>query len=70
MCEANAYFVDCDSEKETLILEAVDQIVPEGPELWRLTSIFGEQRLVEGHIKSMNLVDHRILFEAPAASIG
>ena len=66
MCEANAYYIDDDSERGTLILEAVDQVVPEGPDRWRLTSIFGEQRLVEGRLEAMHLVDHRILFQRPA----
>ncbi len=65
MCEANVYLTDAGGEDETLILEAVDRIVPEGPDYWRLTSIFGEQKMLEGRIKSMRLVDHRIVFEAP-----
>ncbi len=63
MCEANVYVLNEQGE-ESLFLEAVDQICPDGPELWRLTSIFGEQKLLSGRIHSMNLVDHRILFES------
>lgn len=61
MCEANVYMTD--HEGETLLMEAVDKILPEGPDTWRLTSIFGEQKIVSGRIKSMKLVEHRILFE-------
>jgi predicted RNA-binding protein len=53
-----------DSEdQEVLFLEAVDQIIPESDSSWRVTSIFGEQKIIEGRIKSMHLVDHRIVFE-------
>ncbi|MDR2826534.1 MAG: CooT family nickel-binding protein [Candidatus Adiutrix intracellularis] len=67
MCEANVYLTARDSQIETLFLEAVDQIIPEGLEIWRLISIFGEQKILAGHIKSMNLVNHRIIFESPGA---
>lgn len=61
MCEANAYLADENGEK--LILESVDKVIPDGPDTWRLTSIFGEQKIVAGRISSMQLVDHRIVFE-------
>jgi predicted RNA-binding protein len=61
MCEANVYLAA--EGGETLCLESVDKIVPEGPDAWRLTSIFGEQKLIAGRIRSMNLVEHRIVFE-------
>jgi len=61
MCEANAYLVK-DGE-ETLLMEAVDVIEPDEEGGYRLMGIFGDQRVVRGRIKRMNLVDHRILFE-------
>lgn len=66
MCEANVYLAAEDEGLDELILESVDQIIPEGPDSWRLVSIFGEQKILEGRIRSMNLVNHRIIFEAPA----
>lgn len=63
MCEANVYFIGAEGEEETLILESVDSVNPEGPDTWRLTSIFGEQKIITGRIRSMHLVDHRITFE-------
>jgi len=66
MCEANAYLVECGDDRETLIMQAVDQVIPDGPDSWRLISIFGEQKVIAGHIKSMQLVDHRIVFESAA----
>lgn len=60
MCEANAYLVK--DGKEELILEAVDKVENEGDHL-RIENIFGEQKVVLGRIRSMSLVDHKILIE-------
>ena len=65
MCEASAYWVK--DEGEELILESVDVVEPEGEDLWRLVSIFGDQKMVRGRIRRMSLVSHKILFEAPPA---
>ena len=61
MCEANAFFFR--NGEEELILENVDLIEPEEHEQFRLVSIFGEQKIIKGKLKSMNLVGHKILFE-------
>jgi predicted RNA-binding protein len=61
MCEANVYFRD--KGEEVLIMESVDIMEPDGDDIWRLTDLFGDQKTVKGHIKEMNLVNHRILFE-------
>ncbi|MFH0727731.1 MAG: CooT family nickel-binding protein [Pseudomonadota bacterium] len=61
MCEANAYLIR--KGKEQLLMESVDIIEPKGNDSWRLVSIFGDQLMVKGRIKSMNLVDHKIMFE-------
>lgn len=61
MCEANAYMVK-DGE-ETLLMESVDLVEPEAEGTFRLVGIFGDQIVVKGKIKRMNLVEHRILFE-------
>jgi predicted RNA-binding protein len=61
MCEANAYFRD--NGEEVLIMNSVEIMVPEGDGVWRLTDLFGDQKTVEGRIKEMNLVNHRIFFE-------
>ncbi|MDR1035744.1 MAG: CooT family nickel-binding protein [Deltaproteobacteria bacterium] len=63
MCEANVYLTSgAPGEEPDLFLAAVDEIIPDGSGVWKLTSIFGEQKFVKGSILSMNLVDHRILF--------
>ena len=61
MCEANA-FVYRDG-KEELLLEAVDIVEPEEEGQYRLVSIFGEQKIIKGKLKGMNLVNHKIVFE-------
>ncbi|HSM73597.1 MAG: CooT family nickel-binding protein [Desulfobacteraceae bacterium] len=61
MCEANAYFVK--DGKEELLMQAVDVVEPEEDGVFRLVGIFGDQKIVRGRIKRMNLVNHKILFE-------
>lgn len=61
MCEANAYYHK--NGEEELILESVDVIEPEAEGRFRLVSLFGEQKIIKARLKSMNLVDHKILFE-------
>ena len=60
MCEANAYLFR--DGKEELILEAVDILENEGNQV-RIANIFGEQKVIRGKIKSMSLVNHKILLE-------
>ena len=62
MCEANAYLVK-DGEEE-LLMSSVDLVEPDGEDAWRLVGIFGDQKIVKGRIKGMNLVEHKIFFEA------
>ncbi len=61
MCEANAYWLQDDEEQ--LLLESVDLVEPEGVDTWRIVDIFGDQKIVKGRIKAMNLVNHKIVFE-------
>jgi predicted RNA-binding protein len=61
MCEASAYIIRKDGREE-LLLEGVDVIEPEGAGL-RLVSIFGEQKVLRARLKSMSLVNHRIVLE-------
>ena len=61
MCEANAYLVR--NGKEELILEAVDIVEPaEGGKI-RMANIFGEQKVIAAQLKSMSLVNHKIILE-------
>ncbi|MBW1995163.1 MAG: CooT family nickel-binding protein [Deltaproteobacteria bacterium] len=61
MCEANAYIYRDGNEE--LLLESVDIVEPEKDGGYRLRSIFGEQKIIKGKIKLMNLVEHKIVFE-------
>ena len=62
MCEANAYILQDD--KEELILESVDLVKPQDGDGFLLVDIFGTQKVVRGRLKQMNLVEHKIIFEA------
>jgi len=64
MCEASAYIVRRDGREE-LILEGVDIVEPEegsGGAI-RIVSIFGEQKVLRARLKSMSLVNHKIVLE-------
>jgi predicted RNA-binding protein len=60
MCEANAYLLK--NGKEELVLEAVDVVENEGDKL-RVANIFGEQKILKARIRSMSLVEHKIILE-------
>ena len=60
MCEASAYILE--NEKETLIMEAVDKVLPEEDGI-RLISIFGDQKFIKGRIYSLSLVDHKVFIK-------
>jgi predicted RNA-binding protein len=61
MCEASAFLFK--DGKEELVLESVDEVTPEGDKAFRLVNIFGEQKIIKGKLKNMNLVNHKIVFE-------
>jgi predicted RNA-binding protein len=61
MCEANAYIVK--GENQELVMESVDTAIPEGTSEIRLTSIFGEQKILKAKIHALSLVDHKIILE-------
>ena len=65
MCEANAYIVK--GEDRELVMESVDTAIPEGKDEIRLTSIFGEQKIINGQIHALSLVDHKIYLRETAA---
>lgn len=60
MCEANVYVLQ--DGKETLYLEGVDIILPEGDRIF-MKNLFGEQKTFQGRIKEMSLIKHRIVLE-------
>ena len=62
MCEANAYIHK--DGREELVLESVDVVEPQEDGGFLLVDIFGQQKKVKGRLKSMNLVNHRIVFDS------
>ena len=60
MCEATAYIINKRGEEE-LLLSDVDVIEPEEGGRIRLVSIYGEQKVLQAEIKSMSLVNHRVV---------
>ncbi len=63
MCEASAYLIK--NDEEILLMEAVDTAEPEGDKI-RLVNIFGEQKIINGEIYSLSLVDHKIFIREKA----
>ena len=63
MCESSAYIMK--DGKEELVLESVDVLENEENAI-NLVSIFGEQKRIRARIKSLSLVDHKIILEAIA----
>lgn len=61
MCQSNAYLA-IDS-KEELIMEDVILIKPEG-EKTLLVGLFGERELIDAVIKTIDLLDHKIILES------
>jgi predicted RNA-binding protein len=61
MCEANAYLLR--DGQEELILEAVDILEHDEDGKIRMANIFGEQKVLDAKLKSMSLVNHKIILE-------
>ncbi len=60
MCESSAYLIN--NGKEELIMESVNLVRPQGSKTM-LKSIFGEELLVDGNLREMDLSGHRIILE-------
>jgi predicted RNA-binding protein len=61
MCESTAYVLK--SGKEELILENVDYLENQEGQV-KMVNLFGEEKVVDGRVKSLSLVDHKIILEA------
>lgn len=61
MCEANVYILD-EQGNEKLLLESVDKIIPSGDGIF-LENIYSERKIIKAKIKTMALVDHRVILE-------
>lgn len=60
MCEANVYIKKAGVEE--LVMESVDVLEPEENDTWRLVGIFGDQKIIHSRLKTMRLLEHRIIF--------
>jgi len=63
MCEAHAFILK--DGREERILDSVDVVESEGDEI-RLTSIFGEQKILKARLKRYDNRQGKILFEPVA----
>lgn len=60
MCEANVYLIK--DGKEELIFENVDVVEPQGDRIY-LRNLFGDQKVLNAHLKTTSLVNHKIILE-------
>jgi predicted RNA-binding protein len=61
MCESTAYILK--NGKEEVILENVDYLENREGQV-KMVNLFGEEKVVDGRVKSLSLVDHKIILEA------
>ena len=60
MCESSAYVLK--DGKEELVLESVDLLENKKGEIM-LINMFGEQKTVKAKVKTLSLVEHKIIME-------
>jgi len=60
MCESTAYILK--EGKEEIVLENVD-FLENGEKQVKLVDLFGEEKIVKARVKSLSLVDHKIILE-------
>jgi predicted RNA-binding protein len=60
MCESAAYLLK--DGQEELVLEAVD-VLEAGGDFIRLVNIFGDEKRIRARVRSLSLVDHKIILE-------
>lgn len=60
MCESTAYLVKNDVLEK--IMENVVYMKPENGKVY-LADLLGEQKIVNGEVKEIRLIDHKILIE-------
>ena len=60
MCESTAYILK--EGKEEIVLENVD-FLETGEKQVKLVDLFGEEKIVKARVKTLSLVDHKIILE-------
>ena len=63
MCESSVYVLK--DGKEELVLESLDLLETKGGQI-KMVSIYGEERTIKAKVKSLSLVDHKIILELGA----
>ena len=61
MCESSAYLLR--EGREELVFENVDFLENKEDQV-RMIDIFGEEKIINGRVKILSLVDHKIILEA------
>ncbi len=65
MCQTVAYVIE--EGKEVAVLEDVVSVAPQEERI-RLINIFGEEKVVSGRIKRIDLLAHKIIIQTGAAA--
>ncbi|AZV58444.1 MULTISPECIES: CooT family nickel-binding protein [Clostridium] len=61
MCESTAYLVTPEGERK--IMDYVVDIIPKENGKLSLTDILGEEEIIEGMLKEVRLLEHKIVIE-------
>lgn len=61
MCESSAYLITADGEQK--IMDYCIEIIPQADGKILLADLLGEEKLVDGVIKEVRLLDHKIIIE-------
>jgi len=62
MCESNAYVIEDGNER--LIMESVCLVKPQEDSVL-LRSLFGEETVIQGKLRELDLTGHKIVVEVP-----
>ncbi|MBI6873905.1 CooT family nickel-binding protein [Clostridium aciditolerans] len=61
MCESTAYLITPEGERK--VMDYVVDVVPKENGKLLLTDLLGEEQLIEGMLKEVRLLEHKIIIE-------
>lgn len=61
MCESTAYLITEDGERK--LMDYVVDVVPKENGKLSLTDILGDEQIIEGILKEIRLLEHKIIIE-------
>lgn len=61
MCESTAYLITPEGERK--VMDYVVEIIPQAGGKLFLSDILGEEKIIEGILKEVKLLDHKIMIE-------